>query len=160
MEIQYNKDISGRNILYILGAIAVLLIGTGIVLYQENRVPPQSDSQLNHIAQTPNQFIGKDVSVSGNIENLLGSRAFALEVPGMFDEKVLVISKDPLIPVGGADVDQSFFNEEQRVHVQGNVREFRVKEVEAELGVDLIDDQFTEYEGKPFIYADLVREDR
>ena len=68
------------------------------------------------------------------------------------------MSKQPLEPVGGSGFDEGFFEEDDEVTIDGEVRVFNLQEVEKELGVDLVDAAFLTWEGRPVVIANHITE--
>jgi hypothetical protein len=97
---------------------------------------------IPELRANPNQHLEETVMVSDEIEEgLLTSHAFLLG-----DTKLLVISPTPL---------DSVFTE-ATAYVTGTVRRFALAQIEAELGLDLPDEQFAPFEGNLVIIADSV----
>ncbi|HEV2106865.1 MAG TPA: hypothetical protein VGR16_01235 [Thermomicrobiales bacterium] len=87
-------------------------------------------------------YLGQTVVVSGEVEDrFLTLHAFLLG-----DDRFLVISKEP----------QPELFVEATAYVTGQVRRFHLKEIEAELGVDLDDQLLAEFEGDVFLLARTV----
>lgn len=139
-----------------LMSIVVGLLILGLILYfLYSLFNNQEDSQLSQITQNPDDFINQTVDVRGEVDEVIGSRAISLNSPNATDPNVLVISKAPIVPVGGGD-DESMFTNEDRVRVVGEVRRFSLRDVEEELGSDLIDEEFEDWEGEPVIIAENI----
>ncbi|MDP8922025.1 MAG: hypothetical protein M3O34_04015 [Chloroflexota bacterium] len=102
-------------------------------------------------------YLDKAVTVRGEVSEALGPRAFILEDDDLlFDEEVLVVTTGPILDRQGhmpgvvALVDREAW-------VTGTVRRFAVADVARELGVDLADEAFAAWEGRPAIIARSVR---
>lgn len=134
------------------GLVVMTLLLASIFVYNlEN--PSIAERRVSQILETPNTFYGTTVSIEGEIENVLGTRALTIDGPGAIGDQLLVVSRDSLEPVGGSGIPQSIFSPTEVIMVEGQVREFNLNEVEQELGVDLDDQQFSAWEGRPFVYA-------
>lgn len=140
--------------------VLALLLGTFYITRTSDLTPSQE--QIAGIAENPDEFIGQNVDVAGQVGNILGYQAFTVENPQLDGDNILVISKQPLVPVGGSGglEDDFLYNPNDRVSIQGKVRTFNLREIERELDRDFVDDQFTEWEGKPVIIADQIEEER
>ena len=142
----------------IIGVVVLALLAFGAFYINQNGVP-QSESRIGQILEQPGDFTGEEVTVSGEVERVIGSRALTLDAPSAFSDKLLVISRNPLEPIGGSGL-QTLYSENDRVRVQGTVREFNLLEFERMLGEDLVDEEFVGWEGRPVIVADTVEENR
>ena len=88
------------------------------------------------------KYIGKVVTVSGEIENVFAS-THALHLS---DHKLLVVTDEP----------RPDLFVEATAYVTGTVRLFELNEIESELGMDLDDDEFAQYQGEVVIVAELI----
>lgn len=97
------------------------------------------------IAEEPNKFFGKIVTVSSEVEKVIGPNAFTL------DDKELIGGKELLvvgaIPAGGT-IDKG-----KTVLVKGSVRKFVTAEIERDFDFDLQPELEVEYEGKAVVIA-------
>lgn len=97
------------------------------------------------IAEEPNEFLGKIVTVSSEVEKVIGPNAFTL------DDKELIGGKELLvvgaIPAGGT------INEGETVLVTGPVHKFVTAEIERDFDFDLQPELEVEYEGKAVVIA-------
>jgi hypothetical protein len=92
----------------------------------------------------PSPFVGLTLTVSSEVERVLGPRAFTL---GGGQGELLVIAQEPGVTV----------NQATSVTVTGTVREgFDLPRVESEFGFDYDDAQFTEFDGEPYLVATAV----
>lgn len=99
------------------------------------------------------------MTIKGSLGSIVGPRSFTLSSLGFFGSNLLVVSKNPLRPVGGAGIDQFLFTENDVVKIQGVVKKFNAKDLEKELGVSLSDQALSSYEGKPVIIAEKVQKE-
>ena len=144
--------------LAIIGVVVLALIAFGTFYFGQDGVP-QSESRIGQILEEPSEFTGEEVTVSGQVARVIGSRALTIDAPSAFSEKLLVISRIPLEPIGGGGLD-TLYSENDRVRVQGTVLEFNLREFEQMLGEDLVDEEFIGWEGRPVIVADAVEGNR
>ncbi len=151
-----------RNILTFVGGFAVVLglLLTSVFVYNlEN--PSIEERRVSQILETPRTFYGNTVSVEGDVENVIGTQALTVDGAGAIGDQLLVISRESLEPIGGSGIPQSIFNPADRVTVEGEVREFDLVRVERELGIDLDNEQFAAWQGRPFVFADdILLEDK
>lgn len=137
---------------WILGPmLAVVSLVVLIALFRDaESAGPEAGVALYDIADDPTEFYGTTVTVSGEVNEVLGPRSFTIG-----DEELLVVSSAPLpevvdrpgeLPLSGGDV----------VKVTGRVRNFDVFEVEREIGADLDDELLDAWAATPSIVADSV----
>lgn len=153
----YRKRNRGWNALWLLAGIAAVVILVIIALpFFDQANLPGNEQQLSQVAQNPEEYYGRAIQVDGQIEEIIGTRAFTMESQGVLQDDVLIISKSPLTPVGGGP-DDFLYQADDRVSVAGTVRQFNKGELERELGVELVDEVFTTWEGRPVIIAETVQ---
>lgn len=90
--------------------------------------------------------LGEDVDLTGEVAEVLSGNAFTIGGDQIGENPVLVVGAD--VPSGLAGGDQ--------VRVSGTVREFQVAGYEEDLDLDLIDDEFEDFDGDPAIQAASV----
>ena len=112
---------------------------------------------LEDVVQNPEGYYGQVVSVRGEVDQNMGTRGVTIETVGLADDELLVVSRDALVGVGGGPGD-ALYNQDDDVRVSGVVREFSIVQLEQELGIDLDDKDYQEFEGKPVIIADSIAE--
>lgn len=134
--------------------VAVLL--TGIYFYRDTGFFSEQDTRLEQIAEDPQNFMGQEVRAVGEVSEVIGSRALVAQSTEFESDDILVISRQPLMPVGGVGEDNLLYQGGDRVAIAGTVREFNIRELEQELGLDLVDEQFAEWEGRSVIIADTI----
>ena len=142
----------------IIGVVVLALLAFGAYFIHQNNLP-ESESRIGQILEQPSDFTGEEVTVAGEVERVIGSRALTLDAPSVLAGPLLVISRNPLEPIGGSGLE-TLYAEDDRVRVQGTVREFNLREFERMLGEDLVDEEFVGWEGRPVIVADTVEENR
>ncbi|KGH45040.1 hypothetical protein IN07_18905 [Modestobacter caceresii] len=95
-------------------------------------------------------YAGTEVTVRGVVEEVLTSSAFTLVGPEG-------ISVEPLLVVAAEGVEE--LTSGTPVTVAATVgREFEVTEVETELGVDLEDAEFEQWQGEEYLAATIVEQ--
>lgn len=142
---------------WVIGGLLVLLIVVAATtLPNIERGVPQSESAVSEVLERPEDFYGRTIVLTGEVEEVIGPRAFTLDSPGPLSEKLLVVSRNVLQPIGGETTQDFFFETDDRVSVKGEVRQFNLRELEQSLGVDLVDEEFAQWEGKPIILAQEI----
>lgn len=137
--------------------VVVTILLTGIYFYRDNGFFSEEDTRFEQIAENPQNYLGQQVSAVGEVTEIIGSRAIVAESTEFESNEILVLSKQPLMPVGGGVGDESFlYQNGDRIAVNGTVREFNLREIEKELGFDLVDEQFSQWEGRSVIIADSI----
>ncbi len=117
----------------------------------ENRVAIVADSvepiaTVSNINEDPEAYYGQEVSVIGDVVELVSTNVFQLDDPALLGgDTVLVVLGEGMTVVEG-----------ETVQVMGTVRQFNLTEVEGEMGFDLEDELFTDYEGSPAIVASSI----
>ncbi len=147
----------GMKWLWIVLGIAALAILAWILIQLFNAEPsggPEEGASISNITENPQEYYGQDVTVSGEVGELIGPNAFTI---GNQDEA----AGGTLLVVGANELSQ-ILEEGQELEgnevaqVQGTVREFIVAEIEDEIGYGLDDGLFEEFEGDPAIVANAV----
>ncbi|HEV2109460.1 MAG TPA: hypothetical protein VGR16_14470 [Thermomicrobiales bacterium] len=100
---------------------------------------PDTGVTIRDVGADPEQYLGQTVEVSGEIEYVYGPHAYWLE-----DGGALVVSATPH--------PEAF--DETSAFVRGEVRRFDIATLEAELGIDLNDQELRHLEGGPVIIAE------
>ncbi|MDP8922691.1 MAG: hypothetical protein M3O34_07415 [Chloroflexota bacterium] len=113
------------------------------------RRPGPVDASVEDIAEDPVQFYDWSVAVRGEVEEVLGERAFILEQD---DAELLVVAARPL----GAllpGLAATPLAEDDLLGVRGPVRPFDVARFERDVGVDLDEEALASWEGRPALVA-------
>ncbi|RJR23782.1 hypothetical protein C4578_03745 [Candidatus Microgenomates bacterium] len=172
---QYSKNQAGQSIVgWLIGLLIILLIivvavplltGNQINLFGPGGLgeeeptpqvevtpsPAEERDLIDDITQNPANYYGREVTVSSEVEEVIGSRGLVLDSPGILDDDLLVITSS--VP-GQAEINN--FKEGDLVRIMGTVREFNLVETENDLNVDLDDNLFENREGEPVIIANSV----
>ncbi len=118
----------------------------------ETGVPPT----INNITANPAAYVGKTVTVKGEVEDLRGPQAFTLDGDGIAGGELLVVGKDPFPVVPGRTAD-AYLVRDDEVQVTGTVRMFVATEIEREIGWDLDPQLEIEFQGqKPVLIANSL----
>lgn len=108
---------------------------------------------VNAIVGSPQAYVGRTVTVTGEVENVLGARAFMMENRALgLDEQVLVLSPRALEQVPGWPATEAQLTNSP-ARVRGVVRLFDLAAIEAELRADLDDSLVLQWAGRPAIVA-------
>ncbi|MGB3508239.1 MAG: hypothetical protein WBA93_03175 [Microcoleaceae cyanobacterium] len=137
-------------------AIATVLL-TGLFA-TGNINPPKAtalpDTNLEDVAEDPEETIGQVVSISGEVEETLGFNVFRLKEKGELftEDSILVINADPITEV---------IEEGEKVRVVGEVRILPIVDFEGNyhlnLNLETRQKLEAEYGGKPIIIADFAK---
>ncbi len=113
------------------------------------RRPGPVDASVEDIAEDPVQFYDWSVAVRGEVEEVLGERAFILEQD---DAELLVVAARPLgVLLPGLAATP--LAEDDLLGVRGPVRPFDVARFERDVGVDLDEEALASWEGRPALVA-------
>lgn len=149
------RNSGGMGWLWGLLALAAAII-IGLILWslfsEDDRIP-DTGASIEEITSDPARYYGQTVTVGGEIENIVGRRAFTVGGESFLgDPELLVVGASPLPAVAGRPADAGLA-ENDLVTVTGPVRRFVVADVEREIGFDLDDNLFRDWEGKPAVVA-------
>lgn len=120
----------------------------------EDRVGALEENEGAGVGEDPPELVGQTVTVSGEVTRTVDTRGFVLsgengenfeQFGPEIGEGILVVSaSDPGVTEG--DV----------VQVVGTVQQFMMSDFEDELGIDLDDDLYGEFEGQIALMADSI----
>jgi hypothetical protein len=145
------------------------LIATSIVLDPNLYGPyggmtdpsPQAQMQsvtIDQITDNANAYVGRRVTVAGEVGEALGPRSFTVEDNDLlFEEEIAVIGARPLLDRNGQPYSDDALDD-LRVMVTGTVHLFNEAEIERQMGLDLSDASLDGWEGRPVIVAESVRQ--
>ncbi len=166
MENTSQPSANGRWILGIVFLVFTILLT--VSFYNSNDLNRTASSQapmplankgqntnLDEVISIPDEYVGVPVTVRGQVDESIGTRGVKVESVGTFDKKLLVVSRHTLIGVGGGP-GESIFKKNEKVQVTGTVQKFSIQEVEKQIGVDLDDSKYREYQGQPVIIAESI----
>jgi hypothetical protein len=135
-------------------SLAIIVLGfVAGLLAACNNDPEPSEAMVTagQVIENPSNYVGKTVTVTGNVEELRGPRAFELE-SGVNLGELLVLGKDPFPQVPDAGGNRAYLVNDT-VTVTGTVRTMVAAEIERELGWDLDPQIEAEFERKPVLVA-------
>lgn len=111
----------------------------------------QAGDTIQRINSDPQNYYGKTVTVSGEVDKVMNPHAVQISGEGMMQNDMLVVSKRNF-----SDVARRNLAENDRLQVSGTVRQFRIAEIEKEIGFDLDDQAFSDWNDKPVLIANNV----
>ncbi|MBE9128291.1 MULTISPECIES: hypothetical protein [unclassified Coleofasciculus] len=128
--------------------MAILL--PGCVTTQPEAVAPETEENVTaeDVEEQPEELIGQTVTIRGNAGRMVDNVTFTITEDQFFEgDEILVVntSGQPFVLPEDNDI---------KVQVTGEVRQFKVVEFEEEFDLDLQAD--TDYENKPAIVADSI----
>jgi len=137
-------------------ALAVILLAVLVgVLRDEESAGPNVGVTLYDITNDPDDFYGSTVTISSEINDILGQRSFTIGGDELLADELLVVSSAPLAEVAdapGGDPPE----EGDVVQVTGEVREFKLSGAEDEIGADLNDELLADWVDTPSIVATSI----
>lgn len=119
---------------------------------------PQEESSgevtVEDITNNPTNYYGTSVSLNGQFDGLVGENGFLITQPGVVGLDLLVVSSTnarELFSQENVPGDEKF-----GVAVVGDVEQFDISTVEQQIGVNLDNNLFQPYQGKPVIIATQI----
>jgi hypothetical protein len=151
------RHLGGRIGLHAVLLALIALVSQSLAVAWAQPAEP-GGTTVHEIVSDPGAFYGQTVMVAGAVEEPLGPRSFTLEDDDLlYNDELVVVSSRPVLSDTGDPVDMRevvAFN----ALVTGIVRPFDLAAIEREVGVDLADDQFVAWAGRPVIVARSVVE--
>jgi len=136
---------------WLLGGVALVIVLVLIAFFASCSNPepaPGADVTAGKIIENPNSYVGKTVTVSGEVERVLGPKAFVMD-SGVNIGELLVVGADPFpqVPDGG---NRGYVINDTAT-VTGTVRMLVTADVEREIGWDLTPELKVEFNAKPVL---------
>lgn len=129
------------------GAIALLLLSALTACNMTNSNGSNTGTTINEITNRPNaNLIGKTVTVSGEIEEVISLKAFIIEGDGFFNDPELLV----------VNLSDSPIVNDSNIQVTGTVRQFSKSEIEKQLDLNLAQQLEAEFKGKPLLVATAI----
>lgn len=160
---------------WMLGAIALLLLvltipyitgqnvnfTTNTTIQEPQGGGPGVDDEnavaLTDIIENVDGYLGRTVTVDGEIETVYNQRVFRLDQEtAVVGDEILVVTRGTTVPEDVNNTADFLFEDAQDVRVTGQVQRLVVVEVERDVDLDLDPQIETEFEGQPIIVADQV----
>ena len=142
-------------------ALAALLI-IGLLIWALMAGDENADEVLpggvtvDDITDNPARYLGQTVTTAGEVDEILGPRAFTIGGDDFIGEdELLVVGANQLPAIQGRPGAEQLA-ENDVVTVRGTVRRFVLADVERDLGVDLEDNLFRDWADKPAIVAQQI----
>ncbi|MDV2994597.1 MAG: hypothetical protein N4J56_004251 [Chroococcidiopsis sp. SAG 2025] len=139
-----------RNLIQALwnnGAIALLLLVGLTACNMTNSDGSNTGTQISEITDRPNaNLIGKTVTVNGEVEEVISSKAFIIEGERFFNDPellVLNLSDSPIV-------------NDSNIQVTGTIRQFSKSEIENQFDLNLAQELEVKFKGKPVLIAKAV----
>ncbi len=124
---------------------------------QGDQTPAQPPT-LDEIVNNTDNYIGQQVTVTGEVSEVLSANAMTIDEPGLFGESLIVVTQNPIPQINEMDQvqDDYIFQQGDRVRVTGTVRRFNLTDIENQIGTDLDDATFQGLENNPAVIATRV----
>lgn len=107
----------------------------------------KTGTTVSEVANAPNaNHIGKTVTVSGEVEEVISPKAFIIEGDRFFNDPELLV-----VNLSGSPIVN-----DSNIQVTGTVRQFLKSEIEREFGLSLAQELAAEFRGKPVLIATAV----
>ena len=122
---------------------------------QQGTVGTQNTSvTLEELTRRPDRFYDEQVTVNGRVGQRLSPNTFSLTSDDAAQSDDAFETEAALVAAGEGTIPE--LSEGQRVRVTGEVQRFNREAVEQELGVNLDDDRYANFEEKPVILPGTV----
>lgn len=118
-------------------------------------ISENSLTTIERISENPAALYGQTVIVSGEIEDVYGSRAFRLGGREFFEDEVLVITSKPVPAVTERTADKPFAQNDIAL-VVGTVRSMVIADIERDIGYDFGADVEANFKDKAVLVATNV----
>ena len=129
-------------------AFACFLFLTACGQSASERADETGGVTARQIIENPSAYVGKTVTVSGNVEEIYGPRAFEMD-SGVSIGELLVVGREPFPQIPEAGNRAYVINDVATV--TGVVRMFVTADVEREIGWDLTPQIEAEFNAKPVL---------
>ena len=143
--------------LWIIGAIVLVAVVLLLLipLFNEPEPIPPGNATIPEITGGLDAYVGQSVLLTGEVQEVLSPNAFVLQGEARdaaaADASILVIGAQQNL----AAIDEQLLND--RVFVGGIVREFDIAAIEEEVGYDLDDALFADWDGRPVLVATAIQ---
>lgn len=144
-----------RNLYRLMALIALspLLVFASCSDAAEERAEKVGGVTARQVIENPAAYVGKTVTVSGDIEEIWGPRAFNMD-SGLTVGELLVVGREPFPNV--PDRGNTAFVVSDVATVTGVVRMLVIADVEREIGWDLDPNIEAEFNAKPVLIAQSI----
>lgn len=119
--------------LALVAALFALVLGSVACSAAQERTQKliKGDSMIAQINRNPENFVGRTVELSGNIEEVFGPNAFEVESDRLIDDELLVVIPD------GVRFD-GYLVEDRQVWMSGRVEQMSQAEFASYLGTEAV----------------------
>ena len=117
------------------------------------RVEKVGGITARQVVENPSAYVGKTVTVSGDVEEIWNARAFNMD-SGLSVGELLVVGREPFPQVG--DANNRAYVISDTATVTGVVKMFVTADVEREIGWDLDTKIEAEFNAKPVLIAQSI----
>jgi hypothetical protein len=132
--------------LWVIGGLFVLLVAVGLY-FREAKPPASVGATVADLARDSAAFVGRTVTVQGEIDQAVAPHAFILQDEGSGSEMLVVTAKTAAVPPA------TELENRRDVRVIGEVRPFNLAQLRTDLGIPATDDRLNEVENTPMLYA-------
>lgn len=106
------------------------------------------------VVRDPNQYVGRVVTVTGDVEEVASPRAFTIDT-GITPGDLLVLSRTPVPGVTEGGTTRAILADDD-VIVTGRVHIMNIAEIETEVGWDLEQELEVEFANQPVLIIDTM----
>ena len=148
------RQSSFNTILLALALLLPIVLAASCAESSSEKAARVGGVTAQQIIENPNAYVGKTVTVSGDVEEIWGPRAFNMDSGASVGE-LLVVGREPFPQVTNNGSDTAvLFNDVATV--TGVVRMFVTADVEREIGWDLDPRIEADFNAKPVLIAQSV----
>lgn len=133
--------------------MSLLLLGTACSDSATERAAEVGGVTARQVIENPSAYIGKTVTVSGDVEEIWGPRAFNMD-SGVTVGELLVVGREPFPNI--PEVGNRAYVINDLATVTGVVRMMVTADVEREIGWDLTPEIEAEFNAKPVLIAQSI----
>lgn len=143
-----------------LGLLGIALI-VGIVLlvllWRDDEVTTAPENTtVGAVTQNPQEFMGQQVIVSGEISEILTPLAYVIGGEAFVGGGELLVVGPPPAAGSTALIEEDEVYPQDIIQVSGEIREFNRAELEEEWGADFPEEVFTGREGEPVLIGETI----
>ena len=142
-----------KSLLAVIALILPILLAASCNTVEE-RIDEVGGLTAQQIIENPSAYVGKTVTVSGDVEEIHSPKAFNMDSGTSLGE-LLVVGREPFPQVTGMETDNAYLINDIAT-VTGVVRLFKKEDIDREIGWDLDSQLATGFEGKPVLVAQSV----
>ena len=145
-----------RGLAVLVAALVALPLTAAPTAAAQTAAVEAGGTTVSEIAGDPARFYGRDVMLTGTVEDVLGPRSFVVEDDDLLsDATVAVVTARPIRDRQGDPIGTGALGDGM-VLLAGTVHQFNLVAFEDRLGLDLDDAQWAAWAGRPAIIARYV----